>query len=72
MGSYLVKGLVVVLLTTLTVTAYGGCFYGWFLPRPLSQSVSLRDGSTKRGPGMYGYFLGTGRSHYGGGFHGGK
>jgi hypothetical protein len=61
------------LLLTLTVVAYGGCFKGWFLPKPLASPVSLRDGSTKGSHGRGLYFLGGfGRSHYGGGYAGGK
>jgi hypothetical protein len=71
-----VKGLIpkivtVSLLLACTVTAYGGCFYGWFLPEPLKKPVSLREGSahSPRGYGLY--WLGA-RSHYGGGYRGGK
>ena len=59
-----------VLLIT-TVGAYGACFHGWFLPRPLSKPVSLRDGSTWKGGVHGGYFAG-GRTHYGGGPRSGK
>jgi hypothetical protein len=58
-------------LVTLTVVAYGGCFKGWFLPKPLASPVSLRDGSTRGTHGRALYFIG-GRSHYGGGYSGGK
>ena len=61
------------ILVGATSLAYGGAFLGWFLPDPLEKPVSLRDGSTRRGTGagaMGYYFLG--RSHYGGGYRGGK
>jgi hypothetical protein len=66
------KILVVSLLLSLTVAAYGGSFRGWFLPEPLKQPVSLRDGSpAARSHGNWVYWVG-GRSHYGGGYRGGK
>jgi len=61
------------LLLGMTAVAYGACFHGWFLPDPLKKPVSLRDGSTRahtHGRGFY--FIGAGRSHYGGGYRGGK
>jgi len=60
------------LLLAATVTAYGAAFHGWFLPDQLEKPVSLRDGSAKAHARGYGlYFLGA-RSHYGGGYRGGK
>jgi len=68
----LAKILIAGFLGIVTVTAYGAAFHGWFLPRQLDKPVSLRDGSTKAHARGYGvYFLG-GRSHYGGGYRGGK
>ena len=54
-----------------TITAYGACFNGWFLPEPLKKPVSLREGSAKTTRGLGLYWLGL-RSHYGGGYRGGK
>lgn len=63
--------LVISALLVVTVAAYGGCYHGWFLSRPLDKPVSLRDGSARVGrTGLAYYFLG--RSHYGGGYRGGK
>ncbi len=60
-------------LLLMTITAYGACFHGWFLPDPLKKPVSLRDGSTRaRSHGRGFYFIGAGRSHYGGGYRGGQ
>jgi len=62
---------VAALLASATIAAYGGCFYGWFLPDPLKTPVSLRDGSVgARGHGHGYYFFG--RTHYGGGYGSGK
>ncbi|MFH1113779.1 MAG: hypothetical protein V1792_07645 [Pseudomonadota bacterium] len=73
MKSLLAKIVVSCFLTAMTVTAYGACFHGWFLPDPLKKPVSLRDGSTRNGThGRVFYFIGGGRSHYGGGYRGGK
>lgn len=69
MKGLITKTIVAGILTTLTVVAYGGSFKGWFLPKPLASPVSLRDGSVKGGRAAY--FTGS-RSHYGGGYHGGK
>lgn len=72
MRALLPKLVVPVVLVVATVTAYGACFRGWFLPSPLSKPVSIREGSTRTGARAAGlYFLG-GRSHYGGGYRGGK
>jgi len=57
------------ILLACTVTAYGACFKGWFLPKGLDKPVSIREGSTGHGAG-YGYFIG--RTHAGGGYRGGK
>jgi hypothetical protein len=65
------KLLVTSLLVTCTVTAYGACFHGWFLPEPLQKPVSLREGSTRNARGYGLYWLGA-RSHSGGGYRGGK
>jgi hypothetical protein len=71
MKAWLVIAVVAGVLTASTVAAVGGGFYGWFLPDPLEKPVSLRDGSSRaRGTGLGYYFIG--RSHYGGGFRGGK
>lgn len=68
LGKLIVGGL----LLLATVVAYGAAFQGWFLPSQLTKPVSLRDGSAKAQTRGYGlYFLG-GRSHYGGGYRGGK
>lgn len=69
MKGLITKVMVTGILLSLTVVAYGGCFKGWFLPKPLTSPVSLRDGSVKGGRALY--FVG-GRTHYGGGYHGGK
>ena len=72
MSGLLSKILIIGLLTAFTVGAYGGCFYGWFLPKPLEKPVSLRDGSARAKTYGYGfYFLGA-RRHFGGGYRGGK
>lgn len=69
---YIVKLAVVGVLSLATVTAVGGAFRGWFLPDTLEKPVSLRDGSPKaRSSGLLPYFI-MGRSHYGGGYRGGK
>jgi hypothetical protein len=72
-----VKGLIpkivaATILLSCTVTAYGACFYGWFLPEPLKKPVSLRDGSARPTSRGYGYYWIGGRSHYGGGYRAGK
>jgi hypothetical protein len=68
----LARILVAGFLITVTVVAYGAAFHGWFLPSRLDKPVSLRDGSPKAQARGYGlYFLGR-RSHYGGGYRGGK
>lgn len=60
------------LLGSLTLLAYGAGFHGWFLPSELKKPVSLREGSqTGRAHSRGFYFIG-GRSHYGGGYRGGK
>ncbi len=60
-------------LLGMTVVAYGAAFHGWFLPEPLNKPVSLRDGSPRaQTHGRAFYFIGAGRSHYGGGYRGGK
>lgn len=64
------KVLIVGMLLASTVTAYGACFYGWFLPKPLEKPVSIREGSTGHGTGHGYYFIG--RTHSGGGYRGGK
>ncbi len=69
--SRLFKVLVFGFLTTATIFAFGGALYGWFLPQPLAKPVSIREGSahpTRMGHGLY-FF---GRTHYGGGYAGGK
>ncbi|MBI4964506.1 MAG: hypothetical protein HY913_14605 [Desulfomonile tiedjei] len=72
MKNFLAKLLVAGFLLAVTVTAYEAAFHGWFLPSQLDKPVSLRDGSTRAQTRGYGvYFLG-GRSHYGGGYRGGK
>ena len=74
MQNLVTKLMAVGFLLSLTVVAYGGCFKGWFLPKPLAAPVSLRDGSVKGSHGRGLYFLGGlgGRTHYGGGYRGGK
>lgn len=72
MRQLLPKFLVPAILVAATVTAYGASFRGWFLPSALSKPVSIREGSARTGARAAGlYFLG-GRSHYGGGYRGGK
>ncbi|MEJ2715994.1 MAG: hypothetical protein P8182_02475 [Deltaproteobacteria bacterium] len=71
MKGILSKLVVIVILAAVTITAYGGCFYGWFLPKPLEKPVSLRDGSTRARTYGYGLYF-TGRRHYGGGYGRGK
>jgi len=68
----LAKILVAGFLVVVTVTAYGAAFNGWFLPRQLDKPISLRDGSTRAQTRGYGFFFLGGRSHYGGGYRGGK
>jgi hypothetical protein len=63
--------IIVAILGAVTVTAYGGAFYGWFLPKPLEKPVSIRDESVRTRTAGHGiYFLG--RTHAGGGYRGGK
>jgi len=64
---------VIGLLAAATVVAYGASFHGWLLPADLKKPVSIREGSQR--PGGHArplYFLGGGRTHYGGGYRGGK
>ena len=71
MKGWISKALVTAILLTATIMAYGAAFNGWFLPKRLDQPVSLRDGSAKAQARGYGaYFIG--RTHYGGGYRGGK
>ncbi|HTY21767.1 MAG TPA: hypothetical protein VMC85_01455 [Desulfomonilaceae bacterium] len=72
MKGLLPKILVISFLAAFTVGAYGGSFYGWFLPRPLDTPVSLRDGSVKARSTGHGFYFLAGRSHAGGGYRGGK
>ncbi|MDQ7784175.1 MAG: hypothetical protein RDU20_14920 [Desulfomonilaceae bacterium] len=73
MKGLLAKILTVGLLLGLTITAYGAAFHGWLLPASLDKPVSLRDGSPRaQTHGRAFYFVGGGRSHYGGGYRGGK
>jgi hypothetical protein len=72
LGSFITRLIVIGLLAAATMIAYGGSFYGWLLPADLKKPVSIREGSQR--PGSHGrplYFLG-GRTHYGGGYRGGK
>ncbi len=46
------KILAATILLCCTITAYGACFNGWFLPEPLKKPVSLREGSTKTTRGL--------------------
>lgn len=63
--------IIVAILGAVTATAYGGAFYGWFLPKPLEKPVSIRDESVRTRTAGHGiYFLG--RTHAGGGYRGGK
>jgi hypothetical protein len=65
------KIIIIAILAAVTATAYGGAFYGWFLPKPLEKPVSLRDESVRARTAGHGiYFLG--RTHAGGGYRGGK
>jgi hypothetical protein len=71
MKGLVAKLIIVAILAAVTVTAYGGAFYGWFLPKPLEKPVSLRDESVRTRTAGHGiYFLG--RTHAGGGYRGGK
>ena len=63
---------VTALLAGFTVAAYGAAFHGWFLPKPFEKPLSLREGSTRTGSGGRALFFIGGRSHYGGGYRGGK
>ncbi|HMK37620.1 MAG TPA: hypothetical protein VK463_21285 [Desulfomonilaceae bacterium] len=72
MKSLVTKVIVTGMLLTLTIGAYGGCFRGWFLPKPLAAPVSLRDGSVRSGSGGRALFFVGGRTHYGGGYSPGK
>lgn len=65
------KVLVTSLLLVATVVAYGACFNGWFLPKPLDKPVSLRDGSKQARTHGYGFYF-IGRTHYGGSYGRGK
>jgi len=65
------KLIIVAILVAVTVTAYGGAFYGWFLPKPLEKPVSLRDESVRARTAGHGFYF-LGRSHAGGGYRGGK
>lgn len=69
--SVLSKIFVVTLLLTATIAAFGGSFYGWFLPKPFKQPISLREGSAGSSTYGRGYYW-LGRTHYGGGYGGGK
>ena len=65
------KIFIIGLLGWVTWMAYGGAFHGRYLPEPLKKPVSLRDGSQRaRTHGTGFYFIG--RTHYGGGYRGGK
>ncbi len=71
MKALITRILIVGLLGWVTWIAYGGAFHGRYLAEPLKKSVSLRDGSQRariHGTGLY--FIG--RSHFGGGYRGGK
>lgn len=60
--------------SALTGGAFMASAQGWGLPGLLEEPVSIRQQSAARRSGggpMFLYF-GTGRSHYGGGFRGGK
>lgn len=73
MSGLISKLILIGVLALATVVAYEGSFRGWFLPSELKKPVSIREGSQR--PGSHGrvfYFLGAGRSHYGGGYRGGK
>jgi len=65
------KLIIVAILVAVTVTAYGGAFYGWFLPKPLEKPVSLRDESVRARTAGHGFYF-LGRTHAGGGYRGGK
>ncbi len=64
------KLIIIGILAILTVSAYGGAFHGWFLPKPLEKPVSLRDGSVRARTTGHGFYF-LGRSHAGGGYRGG-
>ncbi len=66
------KVILVSVLLVATVVTYGASFHGWFLPKPLNQPVSLRDGSARAKTTGHGFFFIGGRSHAGGGYRGGK
>jgi len=69
-AGWILKILIIGVLAVSTIGAYGGAFYGWFLPKALDTPVSLRDGSPR--PGTHGRYFTGGRSHVGGGYRGGK
>ncbi len=62
------KTIVCVFLLGVTVTAYGGACYGWFLTNPIKKPVSVREGSRYR----HTPYLFYGRTHTGGGYSSGK
>jgi hypothetical protein len=65
------KFIIIGILVAVTATAYGGAFYGWFLPKPIEKPVSLRDESVRARTAGHGFYF-LGRTHAGGGYRGGK
>ena len=70
MKALVAKLIIIAILAGVTITAYGGAFYGWFLPKPLEKPVSLRDESVRARTTGHGFYF-LGRSHAGGGYRGG-
>ena len=70
MKALVAKFIIIAVLVGVTITAYGGAFHGWFLPKPLEKPVSLRDESVRARTTGHGFYF-LGRSHAGGGYRGG-
>lgn len=65
--------IVMTVLTGGTFGAFVASAAGWGLPGMLEQPVSIREASVRRRGGGHGpIFFFAGRSHYGGGYRGGK
>ena len=66
----LAKVIITSVLLSFTVAGVGGAFYGWFVPKGMKQPVSLRDESGRSTTHFW--YLGSGRTHTGGGPSAGK
>jgi hypothetical protein len=64
------KIIITSVLLSFTVVGVGGAFYGWFVPKAMKQPVSMRDGSGRNTSHFW--YMGSGRTHTGGGPLGGK